>query len=208
MDEKDRAELYRSLADRGWQRFNSRREVEWKISFALWTALGASIVLLLQKPVGPTPAWWFVVGAAAAVVGYVFVWTPWLQKANERDQKTSYYWESAVEHVLGERTPCELRPGRPGHKWRRFEDPAPTKPARKSFSTRFRAAPRAAWERVNGNRPATVQVLTTTVLGIALAAVAWQQTAHRAPAGRRAIEARIRQLPKGQAAITIKRLGE
>ena len=71
MDDKERADLYRSLADRGWQRFNNRREVEWKISFALWTALGASIILLVQKPLGPWLCLMFVVPTVAAVYGYV-----------------------------------------------------------------------------------------------------------------------------------------
>src|SRR5262249_23495050 len=45
------------------------------------------------------------------IVGAQMKWTDWMQKANARDQKTSYYWESAVQHELGCPLPKVLRPG-------------------------------------------------------------------------------------------------
>jgi hypothetical protein len=134
LDDERVANLYLELAKSAQGRFNSRRDVEWKVTVALWTMYGAACgaVIGTEKIVALKLAIGLVILVALAIVVlYGLVWLRFLAKEFKRDQRTSYYWESGVQLILN-RSLCRiLDPGytlvAPGNlekveDWIRMED--------------------------------------------------------------------------------------
>ena len=115
LNDKERYEAFQFLAKSATSRFLERRKYEWQLAIALWTALGVSAAYLLtQDKAVSTAIIWFVLGLSFLVVlVYAFVWIPWIAEANDRDQATSYYWESAIEDLTGPRLSKNLQPPKP-----------------------------------------------------------------------------------------------
>jgi hypothetical protein len=94
IEDKDRADLYYKLAQSAQARFNSRRDVEWKVTIALWTLFGAAAGAVVTARFW-TPEKWQVIILSAVVLGilgyYRFRWLPYLALTFSRDQRTSYY---------------------------------------------------------------------------------------------------------------------
>lgn len=113
MEPKDRADLYFKLAQSAQDRFDSRRDVEWKVAIALWTLFGAAAGAIITARYW-TPSPWQVVCISASVIGILYIyrrwWLTYLAEAFARDQRTSYYWESAIQELLGVELPRGLDP--------------------------------------------------------------------------------------------------
>lgn len=109
---KDRAEIVYRLAERAWKRYQSRRQVEWRTAFGVWTALGAGAGLVLTaRPWAPDviDLWAGGLVAIGVVVGFGGFWLPFIKDAHFRDMHTSYFWETWLHEIVGERPPDELR---------------------------------------------------------------------------------------------------
>jgi len=114
-------ESFRWMADAAWRRFDGRRTYEWQANFSLWAAFGAIAAFLIHLPPAHGPARAIVVPilVGLVVIAYAVVWAPWLHSSNARDQRTAYYWESAVQHSLGVTAPPRIRPTQD---WPRFPE--------------------------------------------------------------------------------------
>lgn len=92
-----------SLRQAAWQSFDRRRAFEWKLSFGLWTALGAIIAGLAigQATLKSAPEQLFL----SAVTLVVFVlhgwWSFFLDQANRADLDKSYVYEREQMLALG-----------------------------------------------------------------------------------------------------------
>ncbi len=119
LNDKERFEAFQFLAKSASTRFLERRKYEWQLAIALWTALGVSAAYLLtQDKTVPTGIVWSVyMLSGLVIVTYGVVWIPWIAGANDRDQATSYYWESAIENLTGAPLSENLQPrkGWPRH---------------------------------------------------------------------------------------------
>lgn len=100
-----RAELCYKLSQMARNRFNTRMSYEWKMCFGLWAGFGAAAGFVIGSESAPDqPALWFLatlvaaIAAAFVVVAFHKVWKH-LYKSYDRDRKTAYYWESAIETV-------------------------------------------------------------------------------------------------------------
>lgn len=108
------AHCYMELAKSARERFDSRREVEWKVTVALWTIFGAATGAAITARVW-VPAWWLVILISIFVIilvlTYRTMWLRYMAEAFRRDHLTSYYWESGVQMVICKRLPYNLDPG-------------------------------------------------------------------------------------------------
>lgn len=131
------AELYSSLAESARARFDSRRNLEWKVSIGLWTLFGGAAGVVLTARTW-TPGWAEATAslALACMVFYIYAttWISWVNETHRRDSETAYFWESGVRHcigkVLGEHAdlPPYLEPHRDaGDPWPRMSDADPGK---------------------------------------------------------------------------------
>lgn len=117
-------EAFAKLANSAQARFDSRRDIEWKMTIALWTlfaaAAGAGIGARSWNPgvfdiVGIGSISMLVVGV------YWGWWIPYLIETFKRDQQTSYYWESAIQETLAGSLPDFLDPSAdPNLNWVRY----------------------------------------------------------------------------------------
>jgi hypothetical protein len=108
------AKLYLELAKSAQGRFDSRRDVEWKVTVALWTLYGAASAAAIGVERISAPAWQMAAVTLVAlviVVVYGVLWLPFLAKEFKRDQRTSYFWESGVQSLLSTKLCKTLDPG-------------------------------------------------------------------------------------------------
>ena len=107
------AKFYLELAKSAQSRFDSRREVEWKVTVALWTLLGAATGAVITSRVWTATDWLVVflaIGVCTIVGIYRMWWLPYLAKAFRRDQRTAYS-ESGVQLLIQKKLPVNLDPG-------------------------------------------------------------------------------------------------
>ena len=114
-DELDRAKLYLELANRAWLRVSSRRDVEWKAAFGIWTFFGAATYAVLTSTAAmhthPVRVFAGALVATAFIVGlYRCTWQPYVAAATQRDMRTQYFWESGIQNILGMHLPPRLKP--------------------------------------------------------------------------------------------------
>ncbi len=111
LDDNQRADYYSKLAKSAWDRFASRRDIEWKTCIAIWSLFAAGAFGVFAS--SATLPWYAfalaVVGACLVLVSYYF-WLRYITEAMRRDQLTCYYWESGVQNILGKRVPPLLEP--------------------------------------------------------------------------------------------------
>ncbi|MCI0357546.1 MAG: hypothetical protein L0211_03555 [Planctomycetaceae bacterium] len=97
-------EAYSKLAESARDRFKSRREMEWRVSLALWSAFGAGFVGVLTAR-SWEPSWWDILGAFALssiiICIYAFAWLPYLHDRGQREIHQGIYWESHLQNKLG-----------------------------------------------------------------------------------------------------------
>ncbi|HEX8201099.1 MAG TPA: hypothetical protein VF590_11470 [Isosphaeraceae bacterium] len=155
MEDKEKAEFFDRLAKAARHRFDSRRTIEWQICFGIWTAFAVGSGLVVSssdwKP-GPVESF----GATAVVLVLVIVFTLWAAKRHENDQQdmqTAYFWESALEKLLGLELPISLRP----KEWLRVDTVANTLPGKTK------------------NRSPLYQTVITSIFGVIFAGAFWSK---------------------------------
>jgi hypothetical protein len=93
------AELYAKLAESARSRFDSRRNLEWRMSIGLWTLFGgAAGVVLTARTWAPGP-WEVLLSlffSAVVICVYRWIWMRWINDAHRRDGYVAYYWESGI----------------------------------------------------------------------------------------------------------------
>ncbi len=92
-----------SLRQAAWQSFDARRAFEWKLSFGLWTALGAIIAGLAmgQATLKSMPERELVSAVVLMVVMLHAWWSFSLDQANRADLNKSYIFEREQRLALG-----------------------------------------------------------------------------------------------------------
>ena len=110
------------LGQAAWERFRDRRAYEWKIFFGVWAGFGtiSGFVLGSERSFPQGAATLALLASVSVFLILALIWVPWIQNGNHRDQKTSYYWYSAVERSSGHELPIPLRPN---STWPRFPGP-------------------------------------------------------------------------------------
>ena len=113
-EEKDKADVYLSLADSAQRRFDTHHSVEWKIHFGLWTFFVVGTAFVATHEGTPT---WIVCVLSVLVVGLVgLYWLWWLPHSHyyrEECTRSRWWWEMcAVEMIQDDMTklPTGLRP--------------------------------------------------------------------------------------------------
>jgi len=96
MDDKDRFEAYMKLADFYRERESSRRQLEWKISLALWALIVAAIYSIKARP----PEWAIIVSLVFIVLIHtgLWVWHFWVRSEGTSRVTQRYIWRA--EHIV------------------------------------------------------------------------------------------------------------
>lgn len=117
---KIKADIFYKIAQRAADRHESRRRMEWQVALALWTALAVAAGFAVNSSWTPNTVEVFVstVVALAALICTV-VWLQYLETTFARDMRASYFWETALEKLAGQRKPVALEPN-PG--WLTIDD--------------------------------------------------------------------------------------
>lgn len=118
-EEKARlAENYHRLATLAAERFNSRRDVEWKTAIGIWTLFGAGAVGIVTARNWGAHGWpwgWMLLLfglVIAIVILYLYwQWHNYIGEAMRRDQLIGFYWESGIQDLLDRPIPNHLEPG-------------------------------------------------------------------------------------------------
>jgi hypothetical protein len=100
--EKERAEVLENLREGAWESFNTRREYEWKVCLALWTAMAAFIGTLLTGKIELTraPALMTIAVAMAILVLHI-CWLSGLIKAHAADKKVNLFFANTLTEKIG-----------------------------------------------------------------------------------------------------------
>lgn len=109
---KDRSEIAYQLAERAWNRYESRRRVEWRTAFGVWTAFGGGAgIILTARSWAPDDIdlWGGAIVALLVVGGFACYWLPYIKNTHYRDMHTSYFWETWLHVLLESRPPAALR---------------------------------------------------------------------------------------------------
>lgn len=120
------AEQYHKLAESARNRFDSRRDIEWKTAIGLWSLFGVGAGAVISARWW-SPGWPEILSgiAISATILWIYrlIWLPYLAEAFERDSRTSYYWESGIQFLSDKRLPRHLDPGYEQHdgRWKRKE---------------------------------------------------------------------------------------
>lgn len=85
------------LADHWYNRFQSRRQFEWKVAFGLWTLLLAGIRFLREQNNLLPKSFFIAVGLA-----YSFLWLRGLWVANESDKQMANHFATQAQQILRE----------------------------------------------------------------------------------------------------------
>lgn len=101
--DKAKADLILELSKKATDRFNKRKEYEWKLSFGLWAALGsaAGFVWQSEPPLSGLAAFCGTVITGCLIAAYYWLIVAWMDNSHRRDLKTSYYWETVLCHMVG-----------------------------------------------------------------------------------------------------------
>jgi len=113
LTDSQKADLYRWLGEQAWSRMQSRRAIEWKTAMGVWSALGGGAAIVIAAPSWAPGLWESLVAsglAIAIVLGYGFWWLPHLGREFQRENKTSYFFQSQIHKIVGTRPPRYLRP--------------------------------------------------------------------------------------------------
>ncbi|MDR3410833.1 MAG: hypothetical protein P4L87_07815 [Formivibrio sp.] len=85
-----------------WDSYNSRREYEWKVTIGVWTALAASLGLIISKDV-TFPVEFIKFGSIALVVLLfcLHLWFLWgIQRANDADRDQVFFGDNLINKEL------------------------------------------------------------------------------------------------------------
>jgi hypothetical protein len=103
-DQKRLFDAVHAMREDAWRSFDRRRGFEWKLSFALWSALGAYMAALIKlHPATGDPA--LRLGSVVVTLGLIAVhwyWTRGLGRANRVDQDVALrFYDVRSREVLG-----------------------------------------------------------------------------------------------------------
>ncbi|HYW80199.1 MAG TPA: hypothetical protein VE890_11510 [Thermoguttaceae bacterium] len=106
LTDKEKADIYLKLADRARERYESLRNLEWKLNIGLWTLLAAGTALIVTAE--PFTFWGaavFCIGGAIASLGIVWLfgvkWLPYIHGVCYRDNGASYRYEYKTREIQG-----------------------------------------------------------------------------------------------------------
>jgi PDZ domain-containing protein len=105
LDNATRLQMVKYLADAAYQRFDARRQYEWKVCLGFWAAYLAATGVAVSETWSqsfPTRLVATIV-AVPLLLSFLIVWLPGLWEAMENDKFTSRYWEAIIESRIGER---------------------------------------------------------------------------------------------------------
>lgn len=109
----ERIQAFRGLADSARARFESRREMEWRVAIGIWSAFGGGAAVVLSAR-SWCPSWWDT-GFGVLFVGtvwflYGYYWLPYLIETGHRELRQQYFWETHIEKETGVCLPEYLTP--------------------------------------------------------------------------------------------------
>jgi len=96
MTDKEKCDLYMELARLQQDSFDKRRDIEWKLSLALW----GGILFATNGIAGKIPACTsFILGYVALFFAYVFLWLRGLWTANNTDKQFRDIYKSCALRI-------------------------------------------------------------------------------------------------------------
>jgi hypothetical protein len=108
--EKDKFDACLALAEFSGDRFDSRRDYEWKVTVGFWTLLAVSIAFLFEKSV--RIPWWFI----PVIIVLHCVWLRGVNVGHRNDVRRAFHFRQEAEfcllhddHVIVE-SPAVLQP--------------------------------------------------------------------------------------------------
>jgi hypothetical protein len=134
MTDAQRSEYYSKLAKSAWDRYQSRRDVEWKVTLGMHTLFAAATLgaATLNWPVGIAGILFALGFSVAVLLVYGLLWAPYMAETARRDQLTCYYWESGIHSLLKRKIPPFLDPSlsklNPSNLWVRMPENPETPP--------------------------------------------------------------------------------
>jgi hypothetical protein len=98
MNDEQKAKLYLDLYKIQLERFDKRRDIEWKTSIGLWSAIFVFTGFMAGKlQMQPSDLWMF----GLIWILFSLVWTPWNWYANETDKGFAYVYRNRAEVLIG-----------------------------------------------------------------------------------------------------------
>ena len=93
---------YLELADLHRKQFDTRRQVEWKINFAFWTAVGLVAYFYCSRQTDLSWCEWVVVAVGLVLAGIFYGWVhlPAIFSAEDKDLKFMIYFKDCAEATL------------------------------------------------------------------------------------------------------------
>lgn len=101
------------LAEAARARFESRRDMEWRVSLALWSAFGAGFIgVLAAKSWNPTlvEAGIALLLSVVVIAVYYYLWHKYLNDRGQREIHQQVFWQSFIQKELGQVLPEYIQP--------------------------------------------------------------------------------------------------
>jgi len=100
---KDRLDALLKLSERSWTQFNFRRDVEWKLAMAIWTALLAFLgIVITGKLIHISPCGMLGLYILPLLIFLIhIVWFYWARQAHDVDQGFVFGYEEEIWKTLG-----------------------------------------------------------------------------------------------------------
>lgn len=102
IDLSAKIEILHKLATDAQQRFQERREYEWKICFGIWTSLAAATGLVLNSSWKPGQVeFWGAVGIATTLcLTFIFFFSLWIHNAHAYDKDVRNHWQNQINELV------------------------------------------------------------------------------------------------------------
>ena len=113
--ERERIRTSLRLAEAFWRDFDRRRAYQWKVNFALWSALGsfAGLSLRINQPLGIPWAGFVIVVLSFIGYFYWFRWSVGMMRRNVHDQQGAHYYWGRADGDPNKADPWPKRDGAP-----------------------------------------------------------------------------------------------
>lgn len=97
MSSPERAKIFMWLSDRARQRFETRRDIEWKISFGIWGFFAAGSFAIINAKDWPI-SYALAIALTFVAIGFIYAQIHWmwqfLSPSENNDRKNTIFWET------------------------------------------------------------------------------------------------------------------
>lgn len=105
MNENNKTNIYLKLFKVHVDKYNKTREIQWKVNFYFWAAVGAATSLLYGK-FWPTNTQFFILSVVPSVMFY-YLWILPISKSINTDREIYSKYRCRIESLIDEKEKCK-----------------------------------------------------------------------------------------------------